>query len=68
MDSFSFGDNPALADELAELVLARIKTATCWAAGDGMQTEVGKRMIVVSGSGRPPRDHRNRGDRPAKVQ
>jgi len=53
MDSFSFGDSPALADELAGLVLAGTKTATCWAASDGQQTEIGKRMILVSGSGRP---------------
>lgn len=53
LESFSFGDNPALADELAALVLAGIKTATCWAASDGALTRVGKRMVVVSGSGRP---------------
>lgn len=50
---FSFGDSPALADELAALMLAGIKTATCWAASDGMSTHIGKRMVVVSGSGRP---------------
>ena len=32
LESFSFGDSPALADELASLVLAGTKTATCWAA------------------------------------
>jgi uncharacterized protein YhfF len=53
LETFSFGDNPALADELAALVLAGKKTATCWAASDGMLTEIGKRMVVVSGSGRP---------------
>jgi len=53
MDSFSFGDNPGLADELAALVLAGTKTATCWAASDEPHTEVGKRMIMLSGSGRP---------------
>ncbi len=53
LETFSFGDNPALADELAALVLAGKKTATCWAASDGLLTEVGKRMVVLSGSGRP---------------
>lgn len=53
LDTFSFGDNPALADELAALVLDGRKRATCWAASDGMQTEVGKRMVMLDGSGRP---------------
>ena len=51
LESFSFGDSPALADELAALVLDGVKRATCWAAGDGMLTEVGKRMVLLSGSG-----------------
>ena len=53
LESFSFGDSPTLADELAALVLAGIKTATCWAVGDGASTHVGKRMVVLSGSGCP---------------
>jgi uncharacterized protein YhfF len=53
LESFSFGDSPALADELAALVLAGLKRATCWAANDGMLTEVGKRMVMLNGSGRP---------------
>lgn len=53
LESFSFGDSPALADELAALVLAGVKTVTCWAAIDGALTHVGKRMVVLSGSGRP---------------
>ncbi len=53
LETFSFGDNPALADELAELVLAGKKTATCWAAEQGLLTEVGKRMVVLDGAGRP---------------
>lgn len=52
LDAFSFGDTPALADELAALVLDGRKRATCWAASDGMQTEVGKRMVMLDGSGR----------------
>lgn len=46
LESFRFGDTPALADELLDLVLAGRKTATCWAVADGQQTDVGKRMIV----------------------
>lgn len=53
LETFSFGDGPDLADELAALVLVGRKTATCWAASDGPLTEVGKRMAMLSGSGRP---------------
>ena len=53
LERFSFGDSPALADELAALVLAGTKTATCWAASDGASTYVGKLMVVLSGSERP---------------
>ena len=53
LEHFSFGDSPALADELAALVLAGTKTATCWAASDGASTYVGKQMVVLSGSERP---------------
>jgi uncharacterized protein YhfF len=53
LESFSFGDSPALADELGALVLAGLKRATCWAASDGALTEVGKRTVMRDGSGRP---------------
>ena len=53
LETFSFGDNPSLADELAELVLAGKKTATCWAAEQGHLTEVGKHMVMLDGTGRP---------------
>jgi uncharacterized protein YhfF len=53
LETFSFGDNPALAEELAQLVLAGLKTATCWAASEGMLTTVGKRMVMLDGAGRP---------------
>lgn len=53
LDRFSFGDSPQLADELAALVLAGRKRATCWAVGDGMLTEIGKRSVMLDGSGRP---------------
>jgi uncharacterized protein YhfF len=53
LESLLFGDSLELADELAALVLSGIKTATCWAASDGASTQVGKRMVVLSGSGEP---------------
>ena len=53
LETFSFGDGPALADGLARLVLAGVKRATCWAASDGQQTHVGKRMVMLDGAGRP---------------
>jgi uncharacterized protein YhfF len=53
LETFSFGDGPALADCLARLVLAGVKRATCWAASDGVKTHVGKRMVMLGGTGRP---------------
>src|ERR1700747_3073289 len=53
LDTFSFGDSPALADELAALVLAGVKTATCWAASDSALTGIGKGRVVEDGSGVP---------------
>src|SRR5690348_11645594 len=53
LETFSFGDSPQLADELAALVLDGRKRATCWAASDGKLTEVGKRMVMLDGSGQP---------------
>jgi uncharacterized protein YhfF len=55
---FSFGDSPALADELLGLVLAGRKTATCGALnqfGEGGEPmpQVGRRDIVLDGKGRP---------------
>src|SRR5271155_3654312 len=53
LESFAFGDSPALADELLALVLAGKKTATCWAASEGGKgVEIGKRWIVKDGRGR----------------
>jgi uncharacterized protein YhfF len=47
LESFTFGDGPALADELLALVLAGKKTATCWDAAEGLKgAEVGKPMVV----------------------
>lgn len=56
--AFAFGDNPALADELAQLVLAGFKTATCSSLqhtqidGDHL-FQPGELSIVLSGAGVP---------------
>ena len=55
---FSFGDSPALADELLGLVLAAKKTATCgtlgqFGPGGEPMPQVGRRDIVLDGQGRP---------------
>ena len=48
LDTFSFGDGPELAEELALLVLAGKKTATCWAAVEGPLSHVGERMVMIT--------------------
>jgi uncharacterized protein YhfF len=53
-----FGDNPALADELAALVLSGVKTATCsalweWEAEGNPIPEVGLISITLNGAGDP---------------
>lgn len=53
LETFAFGDSPELAEELAQLVLAGAKTTTCWSASDGPMTAVGKRMVMLDGTGRP---------------
>jgi uncharacterized protein YhfF len=54
LETFSFGDSPVLADKLLALVLDGRKTATCWAAIEGLKgTEVAKPMVVLDGAGRP---------------
>ena len=54
----SFGDNPGLADELAALVLAGAKTATCsalweWEAANDPLPQVGLHTIVLDAQGAP---------------
>jgi uncharacterized protein YhfF len=54
--TFSFGDSPAMADELLALVLAGRKTATCGALRDFPEGSpdrpvVGRRDIVLDGKG-----------------
>ena len=54
LESFAFGDNPALADELLALVLEGRKRATCWAVAEGLKgAEIGKPMVACDGAGRP---------------
>ena len=53
LETFSFGDGPNLANQLAELVINGRKRATCWAASDGRLTEIGKRMVMLDGAGQP---------------
>ena len=53
LETFSFGDNPELAQELADLVVAGAKRATCWAVSEGELTHVGKRMVMLDGAGKP---------------
>lgn len=50
---FRFGDSPELADRLAALVVAGVKTATCSAAANGFDAALGERQVVLSGEGRP---------------
>lgn len=53
LETFAFGDGPALADELAALVVSGRKRATCWDAREGLLTAVGRRMVMLDGAGRP---------------
>ena len=51
--SFAFGDGRALADELLDLVMKGVKTATCSTEGEPNTSTPGERWIVLDGSGRP---------------
>jgi uncharacterized protein YhfF len=54
LETFAFGDNPALADELLALVLEGKKRATCWAVSEGLKgAAVGKSIVALDGQGRP---------------
>jgi len=50
---FAFGDNPALADELLELVVKGVKTATCSTEDEPNTSSPGERWIVLDGRGKP---------------
>ena len=51
--SFAFGDGPALADELLDLVIKGVKTATCSTEDEPNISAPGERWIVLDGSGAP---------------
>lgn len=54
LESYSFGDGPKLADELLALVLEGKKTASCWAAVEGLKgAEVSKLWVAKNGAGQP---------------
>ena len=51
--SFAFGDGPALADELLDLVIREVKTATCSTEDEPNTSTTGERWIVLDGRGVP---------------
>ena len=51
--SFAFGDSPQLADELLELVIKGVKTATCSTHDEPNTSTSGERWIVLDGRGTP---------------
>ena len=51
--SFAFGDTAALADELLELVIQGVKTATCSTEDEPNTSAAGERWIVLDGRGTP---------------
>ncbi|GLR88309.1 ASCH domain-containing protein [Bradyrhizobium iriomotense] len=51
--TFAFGDGPALADELVELVIKGLKTATCSTEDEPNTSTPGERWVVLDGRGEP---------------
>ena len=51
--SFAFGDGPELADELLDLVIKGVKTATCSTEDEPNTSTPGERWIVLDGRGTP---------------
>jgi uncharacterized protein YhfF len=51
LKTFKFGDSAELADRLAALVVAGVKTGTCSAAVHGPDAEIGERQICLNGTG-----------------
>ena len=51
--SFAFGDGPALADELLDLVIKGLKTATCSTQDEPNTSTPGERWIVLDGRSEP---------------
>lgn len=53
LKTFTFGDSAELADRLAALVVAGVKTGTCSAAVHGPDAEIGERQICLNSAGTP---------------
>lgn len=53
LKTFRFGDSADLADRLAALVVARVKTGTCSAAIHGPDSEIGERQICLNSANQP---------------
>ena len=53
LKTFTFGDSAELADRLAALVVAGVKTGTCSAAVHGPDAELGERQICLNSAGTP---------------
>ena|SRR5271165_2282218 len=51
--TFAFGDSAALADQLLELVIKGVKTATCSTEDEPNTSAPGERWIVLDGRGEP---------------
>ena len=51
--AFAFGDGPQLADELLDLVIRGVKTATCSTEDEPNTSSPGERWIVLDGRGDP---------------
>jgi uncharacterized protein YhfF len=51
--TFAFGDSSELADELLELVIKGVKTATCSTEDEPNTSAPGERWIVLDGRGEP---------------
>ena len=50
---FAFGDNPALADELLDLVMKGVKTATCSTEDEPNTSSPGEQWVVLDSHGNP---------------
>lgn len=53
LKTFKFGDSPELADRLAALVVAGVKTGTCSAAVHGPDAEIGERQVCLNSAETP---------------
>ncbi|MBR0713186.1 ASCH domain-containing protein [Bradyrhizobium liaoningense] len=51
--TFAFGDSPDLADELLDLVIKGVKTATCSTEDEPNTSTPGERWVVLDGRGEP---------------